>query len=247
MLGDVQVGLYSVAMKVYVIIRQAINSLTGVSMPRLSYLSSNDPKGYLRLLNKLFNAVIIVCIPAAILVFALSRPIVLIISGPKYIEAVPMLEIIAFALAFTAPGVFLMNGILIPLRREKKVVIATASGAAVNILIYVVGIRTFGAPAACLSIVVAECVVFALALCFSWDQVRQLRLWESIWHSAGGCALVLACNAAFMHTVNFSNVIVDFAVRGTTYAAVYVTVLLLLRDESALFFLKKLIRGRHER
>ena len=40
---------------------------------------------------------------------------------------------------------------------------------------------------------------------------------------------------------------VDFAVRGTTYAAVYVTVLLLLRDESALFFLKKLIRGRHER
>ncbi len=247
MLGDVQVGLYSVAMKVYVIIRQAINSLTGVSMPRLSYLSSNDPKGYLRLLNKLFNAVIIVCIPAAIMVFALSRPIVLIISGPKYIEAVPMLEIIAFALAFTAPGVFLMNGILIPLRREKKVVIATASGAAVNILIYVVGIRTFGAPAACLSIVVAECVVFALALCFSWDQVRQLRLWESIWHSAVGCALVLACNVAFMHTVNFSNVIVDFAVRGTTYGAVYVTVLLLLRDESALFFLKKLIRGRHER
>ena len=120
MLGDVQVGLYSVAMKVYIIIRQAINSLTGVSMPRLSYLSSNDPKGYLRLLNKLFNAVIIVCIPAAIFVFALSRPIVLIISGPKYIEAVPMLEIIAFALAFTAPGVFLMNGILIPLRRGEE-------------------------------------------------------------------------------------------------------------------------------
>ncbi|WP_289097754.1 flippase [uncultured Bifidobacterium sp.] len=242
MLGDVQVGLYSVAMKVYVIIRQAINSLTGVSMPRLSYLSSNDPQGYRRLLNKLFNAVIVVCLPAAVMVFALSRPIVLIISGPNYIEAVPMLEIIAFALAFTAPGVFLMNGILIPLRREKKVVVSTASGAAINILIYVVGIRAFGAPAACVSIVVAECTVFALALVFSWDQVKQLRLGGSIMHAVAGCLLVLLCNAVFARTVRFDNIFVDFAVRGTAYAVVYAGTLLALRDESALFFLRKLIR-----
>lgn len=144
MLGDVQVGLYSVAMKIYVITRQAINALTGVSLPRLSYLSANDPKAYIQLLNKLFNAVIVVCIPVAVLVYALSRPMVLIISEPKYINAVPMLEIIAFALAFTAPGVFLMNEILIPLRKEKKVVISTASGAVINIAIYICCIRPFG-------------------------------------------------------------------------------------------------------
>lgn len=241
MLGDVQVGLYSVAMKIYVITRQAINALTGVSLPRLSYLSANDPKAYIQLLNKLFNAVIVVCIPVAVLVYALSRPMVLIISGPKYINAVPMLEIIAFALAFTAPGVFLMNGILIPLRKEKKVVISTASGAAINIAIYICCIRPFGVLAACYSIVIAEMTVFAIALAFSWEQVRQLSLTKSLIHAGLGCILILAANLTFERTVVFSNVFVDFTVRGVTYGAIYVVTLLLLRDESALFFLRKIM------
>lgn len=242
MMGDVQVGLYSVAMKIYSIARQVINSLTVVSLPRLSFLSENNPKRYTRLLERLFNTIIVVCVPAAILLYALSSPIVIIISGPKYVEAVPMLQIIAFALAIAAPNAFLTSAVLIPLRREKKVVIATTSGAATNILLDLALLPKFGTTAACFSIVIAELTVLVLSLVFSWDQVRQLSLGKSILHTAVGCGTIIGCNMLFARTISFDNVIVDFLVRGGSYAIVYALVLLLFRDDSAKFFLDKLLR-----
>ena len=226
MMGDVQVGLYSVAMKIYSIARQVINSLTVVSLPRLSYLSANERKGYIALLNRLFNTIIVTCIPAAILLYALSSPIVLIISGPKYVDAIPMLQIIAFALALAAPNAFLTSAVLIPLRREKKVVISTF----------------FGTYAACVSIVIAELVVTVLSLAFSFDQITQLKLGASFVHTAVGCALIVACHMLCMRTVHIGNPIVDFLVRGGAYALVYGIALLVMRDDSLAFFLRKLRR-----
>lgn len=242
MMGDVQVGLYSVAMKIYSIARQVINSLTVVSLPRLSYLSANDRKGYIALLNRLFNTIIVTCIPAAILLYALSSPIVLIISGPKYVDAIPMLQIIAFGLALAVPNSFLTSAILIPLRREKKVVISTASGAAVNIALDLALIPFFGTYAACVSIVIAELVVTVLSLAFSFDQITQLKLGASFVHTAVGCALIVACHMLCMRTVHIGNPIVDFLVRGGAYAIVYGLALLVMRDDSLAFFLRKLRR-----
>lgn len=242
MMGDVQVGLYSVAMKIYSIARQVINSLTVVSLPRLSYLSANDRKGYIALLNRLFNTIIVTCIPAAILLYALSSPIVLIISGPKYVDAIPMLQIIAFALALAAPNAFLTSAVLIPLRREKKVVISTASGAVVNIALDLALIPFFGTYAACVSIVIAELVVTVLSLAFSFDQITQLKLGASFVHTAVGCVLIVACHMLCMRTVHIGNPIVDFLVRGGAYALVYGIALLVMRDDSLAFFLRKLRR-----
>lgn len=250
MLGDVQVGLYTVAMKIYTIARQVINSLTVVSLPRLSYLSTNDQTAYVKLLNRLSNAIIVTCIPAAVLLYVLASPIVLIISGPKYIAAVPMLKIIAFALAVAVPNAFLTSGVLIPLRREKKVVICTTIGAIVNIMLDVAFIRQFGTYAACSSIVFAEFVVFILSLYFSFDQVRKLSLRMSFLHTAVGCMLIIACDFVFIRTVTFSNTVMDFLIRGITYGILYTATLLLFRDESAKFFLNKLTyfvhKNKHE-
>ncbi len=244
MMGDVQVGLYSVAMKIYSIARQVINSLTVVSLPRLSYLSANDRKGYIALLNRLFNTIIVTCIPTAILLYALSSPLVLIISGPKYVDAIPMLQIIAFALALAAPNAFLTSAVLIPfpLRREKKVVISTASGAVVNIALDLALIPFFGTYAACVSIVIAELVVTVLSLAFSFDQITQLKLGASFVHTAVGCVLIVTCHMLCMCTVHIGNPIADFLVRGGAYALVYGIALLVMRDDSLAFFLRKLRR-----
>lgn len=244
MMGDAQVGLYSVAMKIYSIARQVINSLTVVSLPRLSYLSANDRKGYIALLNRLFNTIIVTCIPTAILLYALSSPLVLIISGPKYVDAIPMLQIIAFALALAAPNAFLTSAVLIPfpLRREKKVVISTASGAVVNIALDLALIPFFGTYAACVSIVIAELVVTVLSLAFSFDQITQLKLGASFVHTAVGCVLIVTCHMLCMRTVHIGNPIADFLVRGGAYALVYGIALLVMRDDSLAFFLRKLRR-----
>lgn len=241
-LGDVQVGFYSVAMKIYAIARQVINSLTVVSLPRLSYLSANDRPAYIRMLNRLFNVILVSCIPTALLLYVLASPIVLIISGSKYMDAIPMLQIIAFALAFCLPNAFITNAILIPLRRERKVVVCTTVGAIVNILIDVAFIPRFGTYVACYSIIAAELCVTVLSCYYSYDQLKKLSLTATFIHTAVGCMVIYVCHLLFQHTVSIPNPIVDFIVRGLLYAVLYLVVLVLMRDKNVKFFFDKSVR-----
>lgn len=111
-----------------------------------------------------------------------------------------------------------------------------------NIVLDLILIPFFGTYAAAASIVVAELTVAVLSLVFSFDQISQLRLGASFVHAGVGCVTILLCNAVFAHFVQFDNVIVDLLVRGSSYALAYGVVLLLFRDESLWFFLRKLQR-----
>ncbi|EFA23915.1 polysaccharide biosynthesis protein [Bifidobacterium gallicum DSM 20093 = LMG 11596] len=242
MLGDVQVGLYTVAMKVYTIVRQVINSLTAVSLPRLSYLVENDHRGFINLLNQLFNTIVIACVPATILVYTLREPIVLILSGHEYLGATPLLGIVAFALLMATPNALMTSAILIPMRRESKVALATTTGAVVNIGLDFLLIPHFGMISACYSILAAEFSVFAVSAVCAADQLRKLRLWSALWHALLGGALIISADALMEWFTTFSNPFVDLLVRGCVYAAIYVSVMLVTRDTSFKFLLERFLR-----
>ncbi|KFI61435.1 flippase [Bifidobacterium cuniculi] len=244
MLGDVQVGLYSVAMKIYMIVKRVINSVTVVSLPRLSYLAENDRHGFTSLLNRLFNTIVIVAFPATILLYTLREPIVLIISGRDYIDAVPLLGVIAFALLMATPNALLASAVLIPLRRERKVALATTLGAVVNIVLDLVLIPHFGTMAACYSILAAEFTVFSVGAACSRDVLRRLRIGAALVHAVIGCALIVGADLLMNRYVAFGNPVVDLLVRGLTYGAIYAIVLAVTKDESGRFLLNKVLRRR---
>lgn len=242
MLGDVQVGLYTVAMKVYTIVRQIINSVTAVSLPRLSYLMENDRSAFAKLLNRLFNTIIILCVPATILLYTLREPIVLILSGREYLGATPLLGIVAFALLMATPNALITSAILIPIRRESKVALATAAGAAVNIVLDFLLIPQFGTVSACYSILIAEFAVFIISVIYAMDQLRQLHLWSACWHAMLGAMIILGTDLLMERFTSFSNPIIDLCVRGIVYAAIYVLVMFATRDKSFQFLLRRFLR-----
>ena len=75
MTSDLNVGLYAVSVKVYSIIKQMINAVTSVTLPRMSLYANENKEKYNRLLETLIKSIITLIIPAIFGIIILSKQI----------------------------------------------------------------------------------------------------------------------------------------------------------------------------
>lgn len=238
--GDIQVGLYSVAMKIYNMTRQVINSLTIVALPRLSYLLGTENHArYYALLNRVIDSVIVASVPITGFLFVLSRPVILLLAGEQYIDSVLLLRIVCVAILLSLPSALITGGVLIPFRQEKTVVISTVSGAVVNIAIDVLGIPLAGAQVAAISIVISELVVFLLCVVFARQQMKHVHCGRAIFHALIGIVPMLVLSVVlckWLQDMRYWWCILLFVVISSV---AYGAILLLFKDSTAVFYAEK--------
>lgn len=165
MLGDRDVGLYSVAVRIYTAIRIIIAAFYDVAIPRMSRLAAeNDEEGIKNLLDKIVNSIILISVPATIGLIQISPEVVMLISGNTYIPASSALQILSCAFFFAVLGGALAYCVSVPFRREKSVLKATVISAVENISLNLVFIPLMGINGAAITTLLAEATVFAVLL-----------------------------------------------------------------------------------
>lgn len=163
--GDVYVGLYSVSVKVYGIIKQIIASFYFVILSRMSFYYQNERyDDFKELLNQTLNVIILLSVPASFGLYLVSEDVISVLFGAEYIEAVPTLKILSIAFLFAVTGGALAYCVNIPLTREKNNLIATAIGAIVNIVLNIFIIPQFKHVGAAFTTLVAEFIVSVILL-----------------------------------------------------------------------------------
>lgn len=164
MRGDREVGLYSVSVKIYKLVKQLLNAIIMVSIPRLSlYLGERDLDRYRELLGSILHALLITVLPAIALLFLLSDYVVLIVGGEEFAQSADSLRILCLALAPSVFATFVANSILLPNRGEQLILRSTIVGAISNFLLNLLIIPQFGASGAALTTGVAELLVLLTA------------------------------------------------------------------------------------
>ena len=134
--GDYAVGIYSVALKIYTISQSLLSAILTVTIPRLSMLYGKKLfDDYGNLLSKLINLLIVLSLPAAVGLAMLSKNVVLIIAGEKYFSAANSLAIISWAIIFSLYSWVFSDCVLLPAKRENKLLINTIITAVFNILV----------------------------------------------------------------------------------------------------------------
>ena len=91
--SDTQVGVYSFASKIYNLLKQLINAVIVVSVPRISYIIKNRPEEYRGFLNWIFSGLNVVLLPIVIGMFFMSDSMILIAGGEQYISGDTSLKI----------------------------------------------------------------------------------------------------------------------------------------------------------
>lgn len=200
--GDISVGLYSVPVKVYTIIKSVLNATIAVSIPRFSYyVSQKDADGLNRLSSKIINISLVVILPCVLLLFLLSEPIVHILAGTEYSGGALSLRILSLALPFAVASNFLGNAILVSHKLEKKFLIATTIGATFNIILNLVFIPLFAQNGAAITTVIAEISVMVICGLFSKGLFSSSKTRSNVLQSLIGCCGIVAVYV-FAHTAS---------------------------------------------
>lgn len=166
---DSDVGVYTMSSKIYTIVKNIMNAVITVAIPRLSfYLGENfheDRKEYNKLINNLRNILFLILFPASTGLFCLSSDAMYILGGAEFQRGNISLQILCVALMFAVFGCFFAHAVLIVNRQEKVFFKATVLSALINISLNFIFIPAMGINGAAVTTALSEfCIVLYCGL-----------------------------------------------------------------------------------
>ena len=164
---DSVVGLYGVSTKFYTMIKQLINAAFVVVIPRISREIVKDKEKTAGKLSEILNITLLITIPAASGLFMVRRSLILLFAGSEYIQAEASLAILAIALIPALLANFFINIVLIPLGKEKNVMIATVTSAIINVLLNFILIPLYAERGAAFTTLLAELTMTIIGIYYS--------------------------------------------------------------------------------
>ncbi len=215
-----EVGIYGLAAKIYLSVKQILNAIILVSIPRLSsYLGNNQNGNYQLLSTKILDSLFTIVIPCSLGLFLLSDEIVMLVGGSSYSSGGVALQYLSCALIFAVIAGFYCCAVIIPFRLEKVCIFASSISALVNIILNFVLIPTMGFNGAALTTLLSEAIA-CIIYYFASKPIAHIRLTKRIFISTivGSVGIMLICTIlkTFIHT-NYIYVMYCVVISGFQY------------------------------
>lgn len=173
---DRDVGLYSVSVKIYKVMKQLVAAIVTVTIPRFSYFSGkNRKKDFQNLFDRVLNILILILLPVSTGLFMMSEECIVILSGRDYLEASMSIKILSVTMIFNLFAYIFGYCVVIPNRREKVFFIATFVSACVNIVLNLMFIPVFKQNAAAATTLVSECIA-AIICCIEANKYVDIQV-----------------------------------------------------------------------
>lgn len=248
--GNYDVGIYSVSTKIYNITEDLLSAVLTVTIPRLSILYGKKLyKEYSILLSQLFNILLVLSLPTAVGLVALSREIVVIVAGNKYLPSANSLAIISFAMVFSLFNWIISDCVLLPSKRENKLLITTIVTAIFNISINLIVIPKWSYNAASLSTLLSELIGMFFNAYYGKDILKNCNIFHSLWKelvkSIIGCsAIIVVCYLTIL-LIQTKFLIIVFSIIFSIIS--YTLILALLKSSSIMRIINIINKEIHHR
>ena len=237
--GEVQVGYYTTATKLYAILLALFTAFTGVLMPRMSSLVSEGRMDeFMKLQEKAVGVLLAFSLPVVALSMILSPQIISLIAGAGYEGAIMPMRIVMPLVFIIGYGQILIIQVLMPLKEDKIILRNSIIGACVGLMMNVLLVGTMQSIGSALVWVTSESVVLVSAQLFLTRRYHILFPMRKVLVS-------LVCHAPLCVLVYYVSLWIDgsYAVlaMSTVIATLYCVVLqvFLLKDETCIGLYKK--------
>ncbi len=218
---NVQVGFYQLASKLKGVCWSVINAIVGVLVPRLSYYAKHSIGQYRGLVQSGFGIVCNLCLGLCLYLIVEARSLTIWVSTGKYLDAVMAVRLIGLVSLFSCMSTFFASCILTPLDREGRLAIANMAGVPISLIGNLLLDARLGATGAALSMLVAEIIIFAMQVRYSWDVLcksisirRLIRMLGC--HVCAVTSLVLVC-VSMLAEQYAAQVVIGMVVYGTVW------------------------------
>lgn len=230
--GDYYVGLYTVSVKIYNIIKNIMVAIYAVAIPRLAYyIGNNRTTEYKKIYSDLWGYLSLLLIPSSIGVVCIAPEIMLFMGGEEFVSSAPSLQILATALIFAIFGGLITACLNVTLGREKDNLIATVISAVINCGLNVCFIPSFAHYGAAFTTLVSEAFVFLFCFiripnkCIYMDgQIIK----KSLVHAVVGSGGIIGYSLVVRHFIENSLWETVIIVSGSV--VLYMVILILFKD-----------------
>lgn len=239
--SDYAVGIYSTAVKIYTLVATLLGSVVSVTIPRLAMLMGKKKmKEYNEIFSKVMSSLSLFVIPGTIGLMMLSKNIILIIAGEKYLPSVNSLRIIGLAIIFSNYSFIFSNCALIPAKRETIALKNTVITAILNIGLNLVLIPFFSYDGTSFSTVVAEFLTMTLNFWASRDLIGKTVFSKKVVHdirdslisSVGIVVICIICVNSYSSLYTQTILSIIFSI------IIYICMLIVLKNEMAMNYLE---------
>lgn len=160
MSNNTEVGYYTTAFKLYSVILGFFTAFTNVMLPRMSSLLANGEKDrFQELVNRSFSVMSTCCIPLILCSMIMAPQIIYILSGPGYEGAILPMRIIMPAAFAVGMAQVLAIQVLMPMKKDKVLLVASIIGAVVSLLINLLVVPYVASVGSAIVLLCSEAVV----------------------------------------------------------------------------------------
>ncbi len=189
MLDYTQTGLYTAAYKFFDILNFFPASVSHVLFPVLAALMAKSLIGEVRhTLEKYLRLMTVVALPVAVGGMVLSKKLILLIAGPEFISAAPVLSILIWAVAILF--IYIPINSLVISQLTKKAVIITGANVFVNIVGNIILIPILGIKAAAIMTIVSESLQGIFYFYFVRASITKFKFLSILWKPAIAAAVM---------------------------------------------------------
>lgn len=246
---DYAVGIYGVAVKIYTMVSGLISGLLVVTIPRLAMLiGKRRVKEYVNVLRDVISTLSILGLPAAVGLVMLSKEVVLLIAGHKYLNGTLSLQIIVWAMIFSNFSMIFNQCVLIPTKQESKSLRNTLITGVVNIGLNFILIPLWSYNGTAFSTVIAEFMVMTLngwsAREYVGPILKSKKFLKNVVDSFIGCiGIAIVC---FLLKIGIASLFLRMIFSIIMSILIYGAVLVALKNEIAIEYIDK-IKNRIDR
>ncbi|TNV68456.1 flippase [Trichococcus shcherbakoviae] len=227
MRSDNEVGLYNAAVKIKAILTALVASLGTVLLPRMSYyINTNKKNEFKDMTAKALNFVILISLPLTIYFIVYAKEVIMFLSGSNYLGAIPTMQIITPTIIFIGLTNVLGIQVLLPLNRERGVLISVIVGAIVNIAINMILIPKMGADGAALGTLFAEFSVLIVQTMSLQSILADIRTKINLRYGMVSCA-VASISIPLLKLVHFNSILTTLIMSTIVFFCSYGIVLLI--------------------
>lgn len=193
------VGIYSVATKIYLIVKSVLTAILTVTIPRCAfYVGKQLKEEYDALLKKITNTLILAVLPVVTGLIMLRWNVIYIISSEKYMESQYALAILSLAIVSSIFSSLFNQCVLLPYKREKVFLKSSVISALVNIGLNFVFIPWLGASGAAITTLISEFIMALLNFRGCKDLIGKTiidheLIRNTVWIVAGCVGIVAVC------------------------------------------------------
>lgn len=246
MATNTDVGYYGAAVKIKTVLVSCVTSLGAVLLPRASYfIEHQEMDEFRRISKKALQFVFFIAFPLMLYFILFAKQSIFFLSGDAYAGAIVPMQIIMPTLLFIGITNIFGIQILVPLGREKTVLISEIGGAVTDFVLNMILIPHYQAAGAAIGTLCAEAVVLLI------QYIALRKEMSEIFHSIKVGSILLSLIGAAAAGLLLSNIVTgNFIVLLVTACAfffVYFIIMMACKDSTAymLFDQVKRIVKRH--